>query len=124
MGGRGGIQRRVWDLPVLRGFNFTGGLRVPPELVALWLGLSIYTSAFISEIIRAAILGISQGQTEAALSLGLSRGLTMYLVILPQALRMLIPPLTSQYLNIIKSHHARRGHRLSGDAADLRPARC
>ena len=92
-----------WELPEMRGFNFTGGLRIPPELLALWLGISIYTSAFISEIIRAAILGISHGQTEAALSLGLSRGLTMYLVILPQAMRMLIPPLTSQYLNIIKS---------------------
>ncbi len=92
-----------WELPVLRGFNFTGGLRIPPELLALWLGISIYTSAFISEIVRAAILGIPHGQTEAALSLGLSRGLTMYLVILPQAVRTLIPPLTSQYLNIIKS---------------------
>ena len=93
----------TWDLPAMHGFNFTGGLRIPPELLALWLGISIYTSAFISEIIRAAILGISYGQTEASLSLGLSRGLTMYLVILPQALRTLIPPLTSQYLNIIKS---------------------
>jgi general L-amino acid transport system permease protein len=92
-----------WELPELRGFNFTGGLRIPPELLALWLGISIYTSAFISEIVRAAILGIAHGQTEASLSLGLSRGLTMYLVILPQALRTLIPPLTSQYLNIIKS---------------------
>jgi general L-amino acid transport system permease protein len=93
----------TWDLPAMHGFNFTGGFRIPPELLALWLGISIYTSAFISEIIRAAILGISYGQTEASLSLGLSRGLTMYLVILPQALRTLIPPLTSQYLNIIKS---------------------
>ena len=92
-----------WELPALHGFNFVGGLRIPPELLALWLGISIYTSAFISEIIRGAILGIAHGQTEASLSLGLSRGLTMYLVILPQALRMLIPPLTSQYLNIIKS---------------------
>jgi general L-amino acid transport system permease protein len=93
----------TWELPALHGFNFTGGLRIPPELLALWLGISIYTSAFISEIVRAAILGISYGQTEAALSLGLSRGQIMYLVILPQALRILIPPLTSQYLNIIKS---------------------
>ena len=87
----------------MHGFHFTGGLRLPPELLALWLGISIYTAAFISEIGRAAILGIPHGQTESALSLGLSRGLTMYLVILPQALRILIPPLTSQYLNIIKS---------------------
>ena len=92
-----------WELPAMHGFNFTGGLRLPPELLALWLGISIYTAAFISEIVRAAILGIPHGQTESALSLGLSRGLTMYLVILPQALRILIPPLTSQYLNIIKS---------------------
>jgi general L-amino acid transport system permease protein len=92
-----------WELPALHGFNFTGGLRIPPELLALWLGISIYTAAFISEIIRAAILAISHGQTEASLSLGLTRGQTMYLVILPQALRILIPPLTSQYLNIIKS---------------------
>ena len=92
-----------WELPVLRGFNFAGGLRIPPELLALWLGISIYTSAFISEIIRAAILGIAHGQTEAALSVGLTRRQTMYLVVLPQALRILIPPLTSQYLNIIKS---------------------
>ena len=76
---------------------------MPPELLALWLGISIYTAAFISEIVRAAILGIPHGQTEAALTLGLSRGQAMYLVVLPQALRVLIPPLTSQYLNIIKS---------------------
>lgn len=93
----------TWELPALHGFNFTGGLRIPPELLALWLGISIYTAAFISEIIRAAILAITHGQTEASLSLGLTRGQTMYLVILPQALRILIPPLTSQYLNIIKS---------------------
>jgi general L-amino acid transport system permease protein len=92
-----------WELPELRGFNFVGGLRIPPELLALWLGISIYTGAFISEIVRAAILAISHGQTEAALSLGLTRGQSMFLVILPQALRVLIPPLTSQYLNIIKS---------------------
>ncbi len=92
-----------WELPVLRGFNFVGGLRFPPELLALWLGLSIYTSAFISESIRASILGVDHGQTEAALSTGLQHGQVLYLVILPQALRTLIPPLTSQYLNIIKS---------------------
>jgi len=97
-----GLSAR-WELPALHGFNFTGGVRVPPELLALWLGISIYTAAFISEIVRAAILGIPHGQTEAALTLGLSRGQAMYLVVLPQALRVLIPPLTSQYLNIIKS---------------------
>lgn len=97
-----GLSAR-WELPALHGFNFTGGLRIPPELLALWLGISIYTAAFISEIVRAAILGIAHGQTEAALSVGLSRGQVLYLVILPQALRVLIPPLTSQYLNIMKS---------------------
>ncbi|HEY0421611.1 MAG TPA: ABC transporter permease subunit, partial [Acetobacteraceae bacterium] len=92
-----------WDFPVLRGFNFTGGFRVVPELLALVLGITVYTSAFISEIIRAAIEGIHRGQSEAARSLGLSARQAMFLVILPQALRILIPPLTSQYLNIIKS---------------------
>jgi general L-amino acid transport system permease protein len=92
-----------WEFPVLRGFNFTGGVRVVPELLALILGITIYTSAFISEIIRAAIQGVHKGQSEAARSLGLSAGRTMFLVVLPQALRILIPPLTSQYLNVIKS---------------------
>jgi general L-amino acid transport system permease protein len=92
-----------WLQPQLKGFNYVGGFRLPPELLALWLGISIYTSAFISEIIRASILGLPHGQTEAALSLGLNRWQAMFLVILPQALRTLIPPLTSQYLNIIKS---------------------
>ena len=93
----------TWDAPALKGFNFAGGVRIPPEVLALVLGVSIYTSAFIAENVRAAILGIHKGQTEAARSLGLSPGRTMALVILPQALRILIPPLTSQYLNIIKS---------------------
>ncbi len=92
-----------WDFPALKGFNFVGGVRLPPELLALTLGISIYTSAFISEVVRAAILGIHKGQTEAARSLGLTGGQTMTLVILPQALRIMIPPLTSQYLNVIKS---------------------
>ena len=92
-----------WEFPALTGFNFTGGLRVPPELLALVLGIGIYTSVFIAEIIRAAIEGIHRGQNEAARSLGLSPNQAMFLVVLPQALRILIPPLTSQYLNIIKS---------------------
>ncbi|MCC6717981.1 MAG: ABC transporter permease subunit [Acetobacteraceae bacterium] len=92
-----------WDYPSLKGFNFTGGTRVPPELLALVLGIGVYTSVFIAEIIRAAIQGIHRGQGEAARSLGLSSSQAMFLVILPQALRILIPPLTSQYLNIIKS---------------------
>ena len=92
-----------WDVPVLKGFNFVGGVRVPPEILALALGVSIYTSAFIAENVRASILGVHRGQTEAAFSLGLTPGRTMALVVLPQAMRLLIPPLTSQYLNIIKS---------------------
>lgn len=93
----------TWQVPALRGFNVTGGLRLPPELLALCIGLSTYACAFISEIIRAAIQAIPRGQTEAALSLGLRPSRTMRLVVLPQAIRVLIPPLTSQYLNIIKS---------------------
>jgi general L-amino acid transport system permease protein len=92
-----------FSVPELRGFNFRGGVQIPPELVALWFGLSLYASAFIAEIVRGAMQGIAHGQTEAALSLGLSRWQTLKLVILPQALRIIVPPLTSQYLNIIKS---------------------
>jgi general L-amino acid transport system permease protein len=92
-----------WEAPALKGFNFVGGVRIPPEILALALGVSIYTSAFIAENVRAAILGVHRGQTEAAFSLGLTKGRTMALVVLPQAMRLLIPPLTSQYLNIIKS---------------------
>lgn len=92
-----------WDIPAMRGFNFAGGWRLPPELLALSLGIAIYTSAFVAENIRASIAAIGSGQIEAARSLGLSPGRTMRLVTLPQALRTLLPPLTSQYLNIIKS---------------------
>jgi general L-amino acid transport system permease protein len=92
-----------FSVPELRGFNFRGGVQIPPELVALWFGLSVYASAFIAEIVRGAMQGIAYGQTEAALSLGLSRWQTLRLVVLPQALRIIVPPLTSQYLNIIKS---------------------
>ncbi|GAC1495442.1 MAG: hypothetical protein NVS2B11_18040 [Acetobacteraceae bacterium] len=92
-----------FDLPALRGFNFQGGWRLPPELLALVVGIGIYTSAFVSENVRASITAVSHGQREAARSLGLSPGRTMRLVILPQALRTLLPPLTSQYLNVIKS---------------------
>ena len=92
-----------WDLPAMRGFNFAGGWRLPPELLALALGIAIYTSAFVAENIRASIAAVGRGQIEAARSLGLSPARTMRLVTLPQALRTLIPPLTSQYLNIIKS---------------------
>ena len=92
-----------WEYPELKGFNFRGGLVLIPEFVALLLALSAYTAAFIAEIVRAGILAVSQGQTEAAYSLGLRRGPTLRLVVIPQALRVIIPPLTSQYLNLTKN---------------------
>ena len=92
-----------WEYPVLKGFNFKGGLVLRPEFVALWLALSLYTAAFIAEIVRAGIQAISHGQTEAAFALGIKPGRTMQLVIIPQALRVIIPPLSSQYLNITKN---------------------
>ncbi len=89
--------------PQLRGFNFQGGIVLQPELIALLLGLSIYTASFIAEIVRAGILGVPRGQTEAAQALGLSNGQKLRLVVIPQALRIIIPPLTSQYLNLTKN---------------------
>ncbi len=91
------------DYPVLKGFNFSGGWTIRGSLIALWLALAIYTAAFIAENVRAGILAISKGQTEAAASLGLRPNRIMSLVILPQALRVIIPPLISQYLNITKN---------------------
>ncbi|MCW1934761.1 ABC transporter permease subunit [Pararhodobacter zhoushanensis] len=91
------------EYPELRGFNFTGGIQMRNSLLAMWLGLSIYTGAFVAEIVRSGILAISQGQSEAAFALGLQPGRTMRLVILPQALRVIVPPLISQYLNITKN---------------------
>ncbi|EIJ43235.1 amine acid ABC transporter, permease protein, 3-TM region, His/Glu/Gln/Arg/opine family [Beggiatoa alba B18LD] len=93
----------TWSFPELQGFNFRGGLVIIPELIALVVALSIYTSAFIAEIIRAGIQAVNHGQTEAAYSLGLQPRQTLRLVIIPQALRVIIPPLTSQYLNLIKN---------------------
>ncbi|UBX45242.1 amino acid ABC transporter permease [Citrobacter werkmanii] len=92
-----------WDIPELRGFNFRGGMVLIPELAALTLALSVYTSAFIAEIIRAGIQAVPYGQHEAARSLGLPNPVTLRQVIIPQALRVIIPPLTSQYLNIVKN---------------------
>ncbi len=89
--------------PELRGFNFRGGIHMRNSLIALWLALSLYTAAFIAENVRAGIMAVSKGQTEAAYSLGLRPGRTMSLVILPQALRVIIPPLISQYLNLTKN---------------------
>lgn len=90
-------------IPELKGFNFRGGIYMRNSLIALWLALSLYTAAFIAEIVRAGIMAVSKGQTEAAYSLGLRPGRTMSLVILPQALRVIIPPLISQYLNLTKN---------------------
>lgn len=93
----------TWELPVLRGFNFAGGSRLIPELVALVLALSTYTAAFIAEIVRAGVEAVHKGQMEAGASLGLSRGETLRLIVVPQALRVILPPLTNQYLNLTKN---------------------
>ena len=92
-----------WQVPELRGFNFQGGLVIIPEMASLLLALSIYTAAFIAEIVRAGIQAVSHGQTEASFSLGLNSGMTLRLIILPQALRVIIPPMTNQYLNLTKN---------------------
>lgn len=92
-----------WDVPALHGFNFRGGMVLIPELAALTLALSVYTSAFIAEIIRAGIQSVPYGQHEAARSLGIPNPVTLRQVIIPQAMRVIIPPLTSQYLNIVKN---------------------
>ena len=92
-----------FEIPVLRGFNFAGGSRIIPEFIALTLALSTYTAAFIAEIVRAGILSVHKGQMEAGASLGLSRGLTLRLIVVPQAMRVILPPLTNQYLNLTKN---------------------
>lgn len=92
-----------WDIPELKGFNFRGGMVMTPEFSALVFALSIYTSSFIAEIVRAGIMAVDHGQTEAAYSLGIKPSWTTRLVIVPQALRVIIPPLTSQYLNLTKN---------------------
>ncbi|TFW62720.1 amino acid ABC transporter permease [Bradyrhizobium sp. MOS001] len=93
----------TFELPQLKGFNFAGGSRVIPEFVALTLALSTYTAAFIAEIVRAGILSVHSGQMEAGSSLGLSRGTTLRLIVVPQAMRVIVPPLTNQYLNLTKN---------------------
>jgi general L-amino acid transport system permease protein len=93
----------TFEIPELKGFNFSGGSRLIPEFVALTLALSLYTAAFIAEIVRAGILAIHKGQMEAGSSLGLSRGSTLRLIVVPQALRVILPPLTNQYLNLTKN---------------------
>lgn len=91
------------EKPELKGFNFAGGINVTNSFMSLWLALTLYTGAFIAEIVRAGVMAISKGQSEAAFALGLRPGRTMNLVILPQALRVIIPPLISQFLNLTKN---------------------
>jgi len=93
----------TFDMPELKGFNFVGGTTMEPEFVALLLGLTLYTASFIAEIVRAGIKAVSHGQTEAANALGLRGGYTLRLVVVPQAMRVIIPPLTNQYLNLTKN---------------------
>ncbi len=92
-----------FERPELRGFNFVGGIRLLPEFVALVVALTTYTAAFIAEVVRAGLLAVPRGQSEAAFALGLRRGLTLRLIIVPQALRVIVPPLTNQYLNLTKN---------------------
>jgi general L-amino acid transport system permease protein len=93
----------AFELPRLQGFNFVGGLRVIPEFAALLIGLVVYTAAFIAETVRGGILAVPRSQSDAAYALGLPRNLDMRLVVIPQALRVIIPPLTSHYLNLTKN---------------------
>ena len=90
-------------IPELVGLNFKGGVRLTPEFAALLFGLVVYTGAFIAEIVRAGIQAVAKGQVEAARSLGLTNGQTLRLVVFPQALRIMVPPITSQYLNLAKN---------------------
>ena len=92
-----------FEIPVLKGFNFKGGMVLRPEFIGMLLGLSIYTAAFISETVRSGIISVSKGQREASQALGLKNNLVMRLIVIPQALRVIIPPLTSQYLNLTKN---------------------
>ena len=92
-----------WELPALKGFNFRGGLTVIPELFSMVVALTIFTAASIAEIVRSGIMAVSKGQVEAADALGLKDGLTLRFIIIPQAMRVIIPPLTSQYLNLVKN---------------------
>ena len=93
----------TWSYPELAGFNFKGGMTLVPEFIALFLALVIYTATFIAEIVRSGIIAVSHGQTEASSALGLNNGKTLRLVVIPQAMRVIIPPLTSQYLNLTKN---------------------
>ena len=92
-----------WELPALKGFNFRGGITIIPELFSMVVALTIFTAASIAEIVRSGIMAVSKGQVEAAHALGLKNGLTLRFVVIPQAMRVIIPPLTSQYLNLVKN---------------------
>ena len=92
-----------FESPELRGFNFVGGVRLLPEFIALLVALTTYTAAFIAEVVRAGVLAVPRGQTEAAFALGLRRGSALRLIVVPQALRVIVPPLTNQYLNLTKN---------------------
>jgi general L-amino acid transport system permease protein len=93
----------TWDYPEVAGFNFKGGMTLVPEFIALFLALVIYTATFIAEIVRSGIIAVSHGQTEASYALGLDSAKSLRLVVIPQAMRIIIPPLTSQYLNLTKN---------------------
>jgi general L-amino acid transport system permease protein len=93
----------TFEMPTLQGFNFSGGARLIPEFVALAVALSTYTAAFIAEVVRAGILSVHKGQMEAGSALGLSRRSTLRLIVVPQAMRVILPPLTNQYLNLTKN---------------------
>ncbi len=93
----------TWDIPKLQGFNFSGGMTIIPELTALLVALSVYTGTFIAEVVRSGILSVNSGQTEAASALGLHKTKVLKLVVIPQAMRVIIPQLTSQYLNLVKN---------------------
>ena len=92
-----------FEYPELKGFNYKGGMQLIPELVALTFALSMYTASFIAEVVRGGILAVSKGQTEAAKSVGLKQSLVLRLIIVPQALRVIVPPLTNQFLNLTKN---------------------
>ena len=98
-----GVATLDWSMPALKGFNFTGGIVLSPELVALATALATYTAAFVAEIVRAGIQSVPKGQVEAARALGLGNADVMRLVVLPQAMRVIVPPLTNQYLNLTKN---------------------
>lgn len=98
-----GAEGWAWSVPRPEGFSMEGGASATPEFLALLIGLSLYGASFIAEVVRAGLQSVARGQLEAAGSLGLSRGLTLRLVVIPQALRVIVPPLTSQYLNITKN---------------------